>query len=60
MEEIIKTIANNIEEGNFSELTVAASKIATTALSSFHGELLRKAIAISVSIIDFEDELAKS
>ncbi len=59
MEKTIKEVVTQFESGDYSELTTMASKIATGSIAAFHGELLRKALAISAAIVDFEDELKK-
>lgn len=62
MEEVIREVAQNISNirsgrEDFSELTQCAVKIAETALCSFHGVLLDKALNIAKAIVEYEDEL---
>jgi len=59
MEATFKQVSQIFEGNDYSELTTCASKIANISIASFHGELLRKALAISAAIVDFEDELKK-
>lgn len=67
MEELIKTTVNaftNLEGKDIPEVdgvyTEAAISIASVALRSYTGTLLTKALAISQSLVEFEDEQRKS
>ena len=56
MKEEIEKFERSFDEGR-AELTPHAIKIAEIALSAYNGKLLKKALAISMAITNFEDEL---
>jgi hypothetical protein len=55
MEELIKKASETIQTGE--SMTDSAIKIAVFALRTFNEAQLRKALAISEAIINFEDSL---
>ena len=62
MEKAVEEIANEISGGlseseTPSRLTQQAVRIATIALTSFRGDLLDKALAISKAVVEFDIEL---
>ena len=62
MEEAVEEIANEMSGGlsesdTSSKLTQQAIRIATIALTSFRGDLLDRALAISKAVVEFDIEL---